>query len=136
MRKPKMKQPTEQIVELATRASVHADQALFISRETRPLLDSSIQKAAAMPAPPPVQTPPIMPNWGERLLTRQERNAIETLLYFKAGETKLPANAVEKDLEVAFGVEEHGFGHLKAWNFDDAIRFLVEYEPNDQPAGV
>jgi hypothetical protein len=64
--------------------------------------------------------------WGERALTRNERNSIEALVYYKAEQLGITPRDVEAAAEQFFGVEE--LSQLKAWDYDGLIRFLVDYD--------
>lgn len=118
-------------IQIASEAARDAQEALKISAETRALVGQLMRQAANGPTLHVGKTPPVVPLWGERPLNKRERDAILALVSFKAEETGLAPRTVEAAVERVFGIQEPGFEQLKAWNFDDVIRFLTEYQVAD-----
>jgi hypothetical protein len=69
-----------------------------------------------------IRTLPVCPGWGERPLSRNERNAIDALVFYKAEDTGVSPREVEAAIEHFFGVEE--LSQLKAWDYDGVIRAI------------
>jgi hypothetical protein len=65
------------------------------------------------------------PNWGERLLHQNERGAIDALIAYQAETTGISAFKIEREMLRLFGAAE--MTAIKAWNFDEVIRYLTEY---------
>jgi hypothetical protein len=60
-----------------------------------------------------------------RRLTDNERNAIETVIGYKAEQLKISRRAVEQSLYRSRGVQS--VGELMAWDYDGVIRFLLAF---------
>ena len=131
MRKTK---ETIKILEQLKAAIERADEALANSAETRDLVTDLAGRVKGRERTRAVLAPPILPQWGERPLTMNERNAVETLINYQAERTGLSPRDVEAALESFFGVVEEGFPQLKGWEYDGIVRFLVDFEPTSLPA--
>ena len=127
----KRKPHRQSSIQIASEAARQAQEALKVSTETRALVGQLMRQAANGPTIQPGRTPPVVPLWGERALNQRERDAILALVSFKAEETGVAPRTVEAAVERVFGIQEPGFEQLKAWNFDDVIRFLTEYRATD-----
>jgi hypothetical protein len=70
------------------------------------------------------------PNWGERPLNPNERSAITVLIDYQAAITGISAYEVEREVLSLFGAEFNveTLGGIKAWNFDEVIRYLTDFE--------
>jgi len=66
------------------------------------------------------------PNWGERSLYENERNAIDAMLNYQAENMRLSAFKVETEMLRVFGATT--LDALKAWNFDEIIRYLTDLD--------
>jgi hypothetical protein len=66
------------------------------------------------------------PNWGERPINQLERNAITSLVYYQAEVTGISAFDINQEVLVLFGVAD--LEEIKAWNFDEVIRFLTDFD--------
>lgn len=64
-----------------------------------------------------------IPNWGERYLEKIEIDAIDVLVNYQAAQKKLTPHAVENAVLKTFHVTN--LAQIKAWNFDQVIRYLV-----------
>jgi hypothetical protein len=69
------------------------------------------------------------PNWGERRLAPNEIDSLSALIAYQANNTKLSEYFVHYTVTRFFGVEE--LGQLKAWNYDAAVRYLVDFPAED-----
>jgi hypothetical protein len=58
-----------------------------------------------------------------RRLTDNERNAIETVIGYKAEQLKISRRAIEQSLCRFRGVQS--VGELMAWDYDGVIRYLL-----------
>jgi hypothetical protein len=70
------------------------------------------------------------PNWGERPLNPNERTAITVLIDYQAAITGISAYEIEREVLSLFGAEFNveTLGGIKAWNFDEVIRYLTDFE--------
>jgi hypothetical protein len=131
MLKTKNSATARKIMKLVTEIAAETQKAHAANDETRSLVVKLIADQAAKQRAP--KAPAVRPHWGERALTRNERNSIEALVWYKAEELGIKPRTVEA-AELFFGVEE--LGQLKAWDYDGLVRFLVEYEAaNALPGG-
>ena len=119
------------IMELVAEIAAETQKAHAANDETRSLVVKLIEDQASQRRAP--KAPTVRPHWGERALTRNERNSIEALVYYKAEQLGITPRDVEAAAEQFFGVEE--LGQLKAWDYDGLIRFLVDYETGNAISG-
>jgi hypothetical protein len=112
------------IMELTRAAAAQAEQALAANSETRSLVEQLIAEQASKRRAP--KAPSVHPQWGERPLSGNERNAIEALVWYKAEELGIKPRTVEAAAEAFFAVEE--LSQLKAWDYDGVIRYLVDFD--------
>jgi hypothetical protein len=73
--------------------------------------------------------PASSPNWGERRLAPNEVDALSALIAYQANNTRLSEYFVHYTVTRFFGIEE--LGQLKAWNYDAAVRYLVDFPAED-----
>ena len=124
MLKAKNSATARKIMELVTEIAAETQKAHAANDETRSLVVKLIADQASKQRAP--TAPAVRPHWGERALTRNERNSIEALVYYKAEQLGITPRDVEAAAELFFGVEE--LSQLKAWDYDGLIRFLVDYD--------
>jgi hypothetical protein len=93
--------------------------------ETLALIERAVEQIEKAEAERAIRTPPVLPQWGERPLTGNERNSIDALITYQAEEGNLSAYEIDKLLCTFFGVET--IRDLKAWEYDAVIRFLVDF---------
>ena len=96
--------------------------------ETITLIERAVEKVEKAEAIRLVQTPPVLPQWGERPLNESEIRCIEALISCQAEELKLSAYAIDKAVSTFFGVDT--LRELKAWEYDGVMRYLVNF-PRD-----
>ena len=58
--------------------------------ETLALIESAIERVEKAQAERSIQTPPVLPQWGERALTDNERSSIDALLPIRPSRPGLP----------------------------------------------
>jgi hypothetical protein len=131
MLKAKNSATARKIMKLVTEIAAETQKAHAANDETRSLVVKLIADQASKPRAP--TAPTVRPHWGERALTRNERNSIEALVWYKAEELGIKPRTVEAAAEQFFGVEE--LSQLKAWDYDGLIRFLVDYEAANALSG-
>jgi hypothetical protein len=98
--------------------------------ETLALIERAVEQVEKAEAQRAIRTPPVLPQWGERPLTLNERNSIDALITYHAEQGALSAYEIDKLLCTFFGVET--IGDLKAWEYDAVIRFLVDFREQRQ----
>jgi hypothetical protein len=99
--------------------------------ETLALVERAVERVEKAEAERAIRTPPVLPQWGERPLTANERNAIVALIDYQAEESsELSAYDIDKLVCTFFGVET--IRDLKAWEYEAVIRFLADFH-EDQP---
>jgi hypothetical protein len=98
--------------------------------EALALIESAVERVEKAQAERAIQAPPVLPQWGERVLTENERNSITALINFQAENTGLSPYAVETSVLRFFDVET--IRELKAWEYDGVIRYLVDFRKDAQ----
>jgi hypothetical protein len=93
--------------------------------ETVALIERAVEHVEKTQAERAIRPLPVLPQWGERPLTLNERNSIVALIDYQAEERDLSAFDVEKLLCTFFGVAE--IRDLKAWEYDAVMRFLTDF---------
>ena len=96
--------------------------------QTLALIERAIEQVEKGEAARAMRTPPVLPRWGERTLTDNERNSIDALITYQAQETGRSAYDIDKAVCLFFDVEM--IRDLKAWEYDGVIRYLVDF-PRD-----
>lgn len=89
------------------------------------LVERAVERVERAEAERAIRTPPVLPQWGERPLTGNERNAIDALIAYQAETGSPNAYNIDKALCLFFGVET--IADLKAWEYDAVIRYLVDF---------
>jgi hypothetical protein len=93
--------------------------------ETLALIERAVERVEKAEADRAIRTPPVLPQWGERPLTDNERNAVDALIHYQAEAGSLSAYQIDKLVCTFFGVET--IRDLKAWEYDAVIRFLADF---------
>ncbi len=93
--------------------------------ETLALIERAVEQVEKAEAKRAIRTPLVLPQWGERPLTGNERNSIDALITYQAEDSVLTAYEIDKLLCTFFGVET--ISDLKAWEYDAVVRFLVDF---------
>ena len=94
------------------------------------LIEEAVAQVEKAEAERALRTPPVLPQWGERPLTANERLSIDALMSYQAEKSSLSPYEIDKLLCTFFGVET--IGDLKAWEYDAVIRFLVDFREQPQ----
>jgi hypothetical protein len=68
---------------------------------------------------------PVLPQWGKRALNPSETEALTALIAFQADQAGLTPNLITEAVECTFDVEH--LAELQAWQFDDAVRYLLRF---------
>jgi hypothetical protein len=97
--------------------------------ETIALIERAVERVEAAEAARASQTRPVLPQWGERTLTGNERNSIDALITYQAAETGRSAYDIDKAVCLFFDVET--IRDLKAWEYDGVIRYLADFKRNE-----
>lgn len=96
-----------------------------VIRRTLRLMESVFARAER-PVPTPANDDrPVVPQWGRRSLNQSEIEALTVLIAFQADQAGLTPNLITEAVECTFDVER--LAELQAWQFDDAVRYLVGF---------
>ena len=115
--------------ESAVRELQFLDTPPEVIRRTLRLIESVVARSEC-PAPPPANDDrPVSPLWGRRALNDSEVATLTALIAYQADQRGWTPGLIAQAVEFTFDVER--IAELQAWQFDDAVRYLVRL--GDQP---
>ena len=87
-------------------------------------LIESVVARAERPVPPPANDDrPVLPQWGRRSLNESEIGTIAALIAYQADQVGWTPGLIVQALECTFEIDT--VDELQAWQFDDAVRYLM-----------
>ncbi|MGE0279079.1 MAG: hypothetical protein AB7P20_00485 [Rhizobiaceae bacterium] len=111
--------------ETAVKELQFADTPPIVIARTLRLIESVVSSAERIiPAPANDDRPPL-PRWGKRRLNQSEIDALSALIAYQADQAGLTPGLLAQAVECTFDVEH--LPELQAWQFDEAVRYLVAF---------
>jgi hypothetical protein len=111
--------------ESAVKELQFADTPPVVIARTLRLIESVVSRTERIiPAPANDDRPPL-PQWGKRCLNQSEIDALSALIAYQADQAGLTPGLLTQAVECTFDVEQLAL--LQAWQFDEAVRYLVAF---------
>ena len=111
--------------ETAVKELQFADTPPVVIARTLRLIKSVMSRAERIIPTPANDDRPPLPHWGKRCLNKSEIDALSALIAYQADQAGLTPGLLTQAVECTFDVEQ--LSELQAWQFDEAVRYLVAF---------